>query len=232
LIRQRLLLYIAAGMVAAGCRPRLEPLVPLPLEPASWDSATAWARRTAPASRTTLRLRWRYEDERAQWVGRGTVRIAPPDSLRLDFVGPLGIGSGAGVVLGDSLAWTEPQGSLERLVPAIPMLWAAFGVARPPAAGAMVFTRVREERDGAVRYWRFARGADTLDYVQRSGSAPELEVEWRRNGSVVARSLARYDEHRRPAESRVDFPRGPARIDFVVTGAEPGPFPASLWRRR
>ncbi|HEX9704286.1 MAG TPA: hypothetical protein VGA20_03445 [Gemmatimonadales bacterium] len=216
-----------------ACRPRVDPLVPLPLEPVPWDSAVAWARRTVPTAYTTLRLRWRYEDEVARWAGRATARIAPPDSLRLDFTGPLGIGAGAGVVVGDTVAWTQPPGSLERLVPAIPMLWAALGTVRPPAAGATAFTRAREAGGETVRYWRFVHGGDTLDYAQRSGSARELEAEWRRNGGIVARSRVRYDEQQRPAESRIDFPRAPARIEFTVTGVDTaGAFPPLLWRRR
>ena len=233
MIRQRLLLYIAAGITVAACRPRVEPVVPVPLEPVPLDSAVAWARLSVPTAHTTLRLRWRYEDEQARWAGRATARIAPPDSLRLDFAGPLGIGAGAGVVVGETVVWTQPPGSLERLVPAIPMLWAALGMVRPPAAGATASTRARGAGEAAVRYWRFVHGGDTLDYAQRSGSARELEAEWRRSGAVVARSLVRYDEHYRPADSRIDFPAAPVRIEFTVTGVDTSTaFPPPLWRRR
>ncbi len=38
-----------------------------------------------------------------KYAGRGTARIVPPDSLRFDYAGPLGFGSGAAVVIGDSV---------------------------------------------------------------------------------------------------------------------------------
>lgn len=220
-------------MLAATCRPRLAPLVPVALAPVAWDSAAAWARQTAPAAPAAVRLRWRYVDERVRWAGRATARVAPPDSLRLDFAGPLGLGAGAGVIVGDSLLWAEPPGSVQRLVPAILMLWAALGTVRPPAGGAVVLTRAHQADGRAVRYWRFALGVDTLDYAQWSGSAQELEAEWRRDGRVVAKSRVRYDQDRRPAESRIDFPAARARIEFTVTGIDPvAAFPPALWRRR
>jgi hypothetical protein len=234
LIRQRFLLYIAAGTVAAAaCPRRLEPVVPVSLELAPTDSAIAWARRTLPVARGAIQFRWRYQDERLRWSGRGAARLAPPDSLRLDYVGSLGVVSGAGVVVGDSVVWAEPHDDFRRLVPAIPMLWAALGAIRPPATDAAVFTR-RVEADGrSVRYWRFALGVDTLDYALWSGSAQELEAEWRRNSRVVARSRTRYDERSRPATSRIDFPGGPARLELTVVGVDTAAvFPPLLWRRR
>lgn len=207
--------------------------MPVSLEPATTDSAIAWARRTLPAKRAAIQFRWRYQDERLRWAGRGAARVAPPDSLRLDYSGSLGVGSGAGVVVGDFVVWAEPRDDFRRLVPAVPMLWAALGAIRPPAIDAAVFTRRVDAGGRSVRYWRFVLGVDTLDYALWSGSAQELEAEWRRNSSVVARSRTRYDDRRRPATSRIDFPRGPARLDFTVVGVDTAAaFPPLLWRRR
>src|SRR2546428_5945523 len=108
----------------------------MPLAPASRDSATAWASATLRTTPTLIRFRWRYQDERVKYAGRGTARIAPPESLRFDYVGPLGLGSGAAVVIGDSVAWADPEKNFRSLVPAVRMLWAAFSMVRPPAPDA------------------------------------------------------------------------------------------------
>jgi len=76
-----------------------------------------------PRTATLIRFRWHYQDERVKYAGRGSVRVAPPDSLRFDYVGPLGLGSGAAVVIGDSVLWADPDKNFRSLVPAIPMLW-------------------------------------------------------------------------------------------------------------
>src|SRR5204863_5605319 len=109
------------------------------LAPANRDSAVAWTRTTLPSTPTLIRFRWRYQDERVKYAGRGSARIAPPDSMRFDYAGPLNLGSGAAVVIGDSVAWADPEKDCRSLVPAIPMLWAALGMVRLPAENASVF---------------------------------------------------------------------------------------------
>jgi hypothetical protein len=236
LIRRSVVLYIAAGLAAGSCRPRsVARLVPVSLGPTSRDSAIAWIRELEPDGASAIRFRWRYEDERARWAGRGTARIAPPDSVRLDYAGPLGLGSGAGVVVGDSVVWADPADDFRRLVPAIPMLWAAMGMVRPPEPGAGVYTRAESESEHSVRYWRFVQkgGGDTLDYALRSGAERELLAEWTRNGKVIARSVTRYDGGGRPAASRIDLPSAPARMEFSVVAVDTAPvFPPALWLHR
>lgn len=204
-----------------------EPLAPLPR-----DTAVAWALATAPRRTVAIRFRWKYRDERLSGGGRGTARIAPPDSLRLDYVAMLGIASGAGVVIGDSVAWADPAADFRRLVPAVPMLWAALGTVRPPAAAAAVAGR----RDGDGWRWRFVAGDDTLEYVTRpaqGAAGGELDAEWRRAGRVVARSAAQLDPGARPVSGRIDFPEGPARFEFTVTGIDTAAVVApQLWRSR
>src|ERR1700694_3356702 len=172
----RALSYIAACALLAACpgsRRPPPPLVPVALAPSSRDSAVAWSRTTLPRGPTMIRVRWRYEDERVKYAGRGSARIAPPDSLRFDYAGPLGLGSGAAVVIGDSVAWADPEKNFRSLVPAIPMLWAALGMVQPPAEDAEVFGVASPDTAGIKRIvWRFAQREDTLDYVATKG-APE-----------------------------------------------------------
>jgi hypothetical protein len=227
--RLRALSYIAAGTLVAGCPPHIAPLVPVPLAPAERSQALAWTDGTVPGRRTAIRFRFQFQDDRRHWNGRGTARIAPPDSLRFDYVGPLGLGAGAAVVVGDSTIWADPEANFRSLVPGIPMLWAALGIIRPPAPDARV------ENGGAAPriIWRFARAGDTLDYVATDGAPRLLEAEWRREGKVQARSRTELDGRAFAATARVDFPEAPARFELTVVAVDTMPvFDPALWRSR
>ncbi|MFN2571538.1 MAG: hypothetical protein ABR537_07995 [Gemmatimonadales bacterium] len=207
------------------------------LAPVSRDSAVAWTRTTLPRTPTLIRFRWRYQDEQVKYAGRGTARIAPPDSLRFDYAGPLGLGSGAAVVIGDSVLWADPAANFRSLVPAIPMLWAAFAMARPPAREATVLgAEVADSLHARRRVvWRFAQVEDTLDYVvtDSAGGESMLEVEWRRRGKVVARSRSQLDPLERPASARVDFPEASGRFELTVVAVDTTQILApTLWRSR
>jgi len=207
------------------------------LAPASRDSAVAWTRTTLPRTPTLIRFRWRYQDERVKYAGRGSTRIARPDSLRFDFAGPFNLGNGAAVVIGDSVAWADPEKNFRSLVPAIPMLWAAFAMVRPPANDARVLGRQLVDSVTHKRrvFWRFAQIEDTLDYVVTDSAGREslLEAEWRRRGAVVARSRSQLDALRRPASARVDFPEAPARFELTVGVVDTAAvIPPNVWRSR
>jgi hypothetical protein len=215
--------------LVAACPGPPAPLVPAPLAPADHDSALAWTRATLPATRTVIRFRWRYEDGRVKYAGRGSARIAPPDSLRFDYAGPFGLGSGAAVVIGDTVAWADPAANFRSLVPAIPMLWASLGMVQPPGADAAVFGLA----DGHRTIWRFAAPGDTLDYVAVLGAERTLEAEWRRDGRAVARSRTRLDLQARPIGARIDFPEASARFELTVVGMDTAAvIPPALWRSR
>ena len=221
--------YIGACVLLAGCAGRLAPLVATPLAPADRAQALAWTERTVPGHDTAIRFRFRYQDERRRWAGRGTARVAPPDSLRFDYAGPLGLGSGAAVVVGDSAVWADPAENFRSLVPAISMLWAALGIVRPPGSEAIV----EGERVPPRTIWRFVQGADTLDYVATDGSMRILEAEWRREGKVKARSRTAFDDRALPATARIDFPEAPARFEFTVVSVDTAAaFAPTLWRSR
>ncbi|OLC06934.1 MAG: hypothetical protein AUH42_04495 [Gemmatimonadetes bacterium 13_1_40CM_70_11] len=221
--------YIGACALLAGCVGRPAPLVPVPLDPADRGAAAAWAGATAPAHQAAIRFRWKYRDDRRSWAGRATARVAPPDSMRFDYAGPLGLGAGAAVVVGDSQIWADPAENFRSLVPAIRMLWAALGVVRPPADTAQVSAL----HAPPVTIWRFVEGADTLDYRATDGAPRLLEAEWRRAGKVVARSRAELDDHARPHAARIDFPEAPARFELTVSLVDTEAIIApALWRSR
>lgn len=188
-----------------------------------------------PRTSRLIRFRWRYQDERVKYAGRGTVRVVPPDSLRFDYAGPLNWGAGAAVVIGDSVLWAEPEKNFRSLVPAIPMLWTAFAMVRLPASDASVFRAELVDSASTRRrlVWRFAQVEDTLDYVatDSAGRTILLEAEWRRQGKRIARSRSRLDTLQRPASARIDFPEGPARFELTVGMVDTAAvIPPAVWR--
>src|SRR3954451_3928979 len=89
------------GLALAGCRSAPGPVVPLGAEPVSPEVVARWVASTAPADRQLHRFKWLFRDERASAGGRGSARVAPPDSLRFDVTGPFGSGAASAVVVGD-----------------------------------------------------------------------------------------------------------------------------------
>jgi hypothetical protein len=105
---------------------------------------------------------------------------------------------------------------------------------RPPAPDADVSGVRRQTAAGLDQtVWRFARGADTLEYIALSGDPRTLEAEWRRRGRTVARSRTEYDAHAMPAAARIDFREASARFELTVVGIDSGAvIPPPLWRSR
>src|SRR3989440_10373639 len=166
---------MAACWLLAGCPGKPAPLVPMPLAPADPAAAVAWARATLPGRDTAIRFRWKYQDADRRWGGRGQARIAPPDSLRFDYVGPLGLGAGAAVVVADSVLLADPERNLRSPVPAVRMLWAGLGVARPPA-DAQVFGLSDAAGDSRRQIWRFVDGSGTPGYVVLEGAGRGVQA--------------------------------------------------------
>ncbi len=178
-----------------------------------------------------IRFRWKYQDDEKRWGGRGQARIAPPDSLRFDYVGPLGLGAGAAAVVADSTIWADPEKNFHSLVPAVRMLWAGLGVVRPPKTDATVFRD--GSPDSSFQIWRFVQREDTLDYRQTRSSPRVLEAEWRQQGKVLARSRTQLDVYGMPASARIDFPEGRARFELTVVSVDTtAVFDPAIWRGR
>jgi hypothetical protein len=203
--------------------------VPEPLAPVPLDSVTAWVGVLGPTRPTALRFRWRYRDERRSIGGRGTARVAPPDSLRVDWAAILGLSPGAAVVVGDSLQWADPRDDYPSSVaPAVQLLWTTLGVVRPPRAGTAVFGA----RDSTRVLWRFVEQRDTLDFRLRSADVRTLEAEWRRDGHLVARSRTLLGPAGLPSSARIDVPERSARFDLTFVAVDSAAiFAPTLWRR-
>ncbi|HEU4569716.1 MAG TPA: hypothetical protein VFS07_04025 [Gemmatimonadales bacterium] len=219
-------LYLALGTLMA-CHPTMAPVVPVAATAVALDSVAVWTASTAPAGRITHRFKWLYRDERSSVGGRGSARIAAPDSLRFDVAGPLGAHPAAAMVVGDSAVWVDAPESISDIVPSYPLLWAAFGIARD-ASG---YTPVWAGRAGAVATWRLVAGGDTIDLALTPGA--RLQAELRQGGRVTARMDTRLGPGGRPLAARLTVPRRPARLDLTFTLSDPSArFPADVWRPR
>lgn len=222
--RRALVPYLAA--VVAGCAPRMEPLVPVDAAPVERAAVLAWSAATAPAGMRVHRFKWLYRDGRQSAGGRGSARVAAPDSVRVDARGPLGQGRSSGVVVGDSILWAEPEDNLIEAAPNVALMWALFGVAREPAPGATLLGLERAH----VTAWRIVEGPDTLEYV-REPARGRLRAELRRGGQVVGRTEATRDEAGRLRAARLTVPSVPARLDLTFLSSETPsePFAPDVW---
>jgi hypothetical protein len=179
-----------------------------------------------PLDAREIRFRWHLRDDRGAAGGRGRVRLASPDSLRLDVSGPLGSGRAAAFVAGDSAVWAQPEEDVKRLVPHYPLFWALLGVARAPAADASV----RTYDDRTLIAWQYSAGGDTVDYVRVAGPPPRLLVEVRESGKKVGTVETHFAPDGLPLSARLIVPSVPARLDLTFyANVKAQPFAADTW---
>ncbi len=220
--------YLALVLVGA-CRPTVAPVVPVTAAAVSTDSVAVWAASTAPEARILHRFKWLYRDERSSVGGRGSARIAAPDTLRFDVAGPLGANPAAAMVVGDSAIWIDAPESIRDIVPSYPLLWAGFGIARAPAGATVLWAG----QVGEIVAWRVAAGADTVEYALTRAPRRRLQAEVRRDGQVLARMDAAFTAEGRPATARLDIPARPSRLTLTFTLSDPSArFPSDVWRPR
>lgn len=208
-------LGVGALLVAAsyGCTPRLGPLGGVPTNAALPPSAL-------PAHRHTIVFRWELEDPDLTARGEGAARVAPPDSVRLDFFLAGGLGSGAAVLVGNELRIPEHGDDLaRRLVPPPPLLWGALGRLALPA---LRDTVARVDGDtlradiGAPVAWRMTFVRDTLRRVERVDGGRVIEWVERSPGRV----RYRHEGSRR-------------RLDLYITRSDDAiAFDPAIWEIR
>lgn len=222
-----LLLPLAALAAACGGR-SFGPPMPATLAPADPATIAVWVGGTQATEPVMMRFRWTFIDEKGTAKGRGSAIILPPDSLRFDFRGPLGSGSGAAAVVGDVALWAEPEEEVDKLVPNYPLLWAMLGKARYPAMG----DELRAFRDARLTAWRYTDGTDTVDYMLLRDAERHLFVDVRQRGERIGRVASTLDAAGNPVTARLEIPGQPARLDlsFYLT-APLDSIPADLWQR-
>jgi len=216
--------YLAVA--ALGCsKPAVAP-EPNAMAPITPIEAARWVAPTAPVGHQLARFRWLFNDGQASVGGAGSARFAGPDSLRFDIAGPFGIGNAAAAVVGERPLWVRPPEIIARLIPSYPLMWAMFGVMRPPPLGAAV----RGYRAEGVTAFESVTGADTMSYRLTMAPSHALRAEWRRAGVVMGLVDARLNPDGSPVSARLTVPSVPARLDItIVADSSTSPFPAAIW---
>ncbi len=220
---------LALLLVLGGCRTAPGALVPEAAAPATQSQIAEWVRPTVPTAPRLIRFKWLFRDDNSSAGGRGSARIAPPDSLRFDVSGPFGSNPSAAAVVGDSALWVQPEDAIEKLVPSYPLMWALLGVARMPAEGAAL----RGSAVGERTAWEYAVGADTIAYVRTEGSAGRFQAEVRESGKVIGRVETTRGADGELKSARLTVPSAPARLDVTFLSAAPADsFAPDVWRPR
>jgi hypothetical protein len=159
---------------------------------------------------------WEFQDRDMTGRGEGVARVAAPDSARIDLFLAGGFGSGAAVLIGDSLR--VPGGTMaRRFIPPAPLLWATLGrVALPALAdtSARVDGELLRVDIGTPPSWRLTFRRDSLIRLERVRDG--RIVEWVERSGVTVRY--RSEEARR------------VLLLTIKRAQEVSPFDAAIWR--
>lgn len=216
------------GLVVAGCRSEPGPLVPVGTQPVSEQTVAAWVSSTLPSSHRLYRFKWLLRDERGSAGGRGSARVAPPDSMRFDVAGPFGSGAASAVVVGDTALWTDPADAIARLVPNFPLMWAMFGIARGPEGGVALHGLTSDSTSA----WRYAGSTDTVEYALTRGNSGRLLTEVRQGGTVIGRAETTLSADGAPLKARLTVPSAPAQLDLTFLSTARDTFASDIWLPR
>jgi hypothetical protein len=213
------------GLIGIGCRSAPEPLVPVSAQPVTREQVAGWVASTSSPDHRLHRFKWLFQDERASAGGRGSVRIAPPDSLRFDVAGPFGSGAGSAVVVGEQALWMEPPDAIAKLVPNYPLMWAMFGIARMPPDS----VGLRGLSSGSTTAWQYAGSSDTVEYIH---TANRFVAEVRRAGEVVGKAETTLNPDGTPLKARLTVPSAPAKLDLTFLSTTRTSFAPEIWLPR
>ena len=198
-----------AVIAAIACAPAAAPLKGVLAPDRSLPSLAL------PAGHRQIVFKWDYEEGEIAARGDGSVRIAAPDSARLDFFLGGGLGAGAAILVGDSLR--TPHAELaRRYIPPAPMMWAALGRLAIPA---LRDTVVRIDGDllradvGLPVQWRVAIRGDTLVGLVHISGGKIIETVTRAANGVIT----------------YEAPGARRRLRLTILREQPGSFDAAIW---
>ncbi len=124
---------VAISFVASGCARQARPLAGIPA-----PDRTLPVIELAQGHRLIV-FRWDYEENALIARGEGAMRVASPDSARVDLFLAGGIPVGRAFLIGNTLRATN-QAQVERFLPPPEMMWAALGRLAIPALPDTVIT--------------------------------------------------------------------------------------------
>ena len=222
------LAYLGLALAGLACGRAPGSVVPVSAQPVTPGQVSEWVRSTQPPSHRLHRFKWLFRDDKSSAGGRGSARVAPPDSMRFDVAGPFGSGAASAVVVGDQPVWAEPPDAVSKLVPNYPLMWGMFGVARPPSPG----SELRGLADGETLAWQYVEGADTVEYARTSDSNTRMVTLVRRAGEIVGRAETTLDSTGAPLTARLTVPSVPARLDLTFLSTSQADFAPEIWVSR
>ena len=193
--------------------------------PASREDFLAAAALTVPPARQIVRLRWHSDDGDVQYRGSGAARIAPPDSLRADIAGSLGLGRAALIMTGDSVV-ARPANTVDRVLPDRFALWAVLGIVRLPPGN----VRIEQAADGERSLWRTTDEAGRVTVFEMRGGSLVSVSRLEGDQATSQLRLVRGADGAVSQASLTDVPRR-LRLDVTITTREPSDgFPPEVWR--
>ena len=222
------LAYLGLALAGLACGGAPGSVIPASAGPVAPAQVAEWVRGTHPSAHRLHRFKWLFRDDKSSAGGRGSARIAPPDSMRFDVAGPFGSGAASAAVVGDQPLWAEPPDAVSKLVPNYPLMWGMFGMARPPSAGA----ELRGLADGETLAWQYVEGADTIEYARTAGSPAKIVTLVRRAGEIVGRAETTLDSTGAPVTARLTVPSVPARLDLTFLSTARAEFAPDIWISR
>lgn len=183
------------------------------------------AARTVPASRELVQLRWQYSDGERDAKGRGAARLAPPDSLRLDVSVPV-LGRATLVFAGDS-TWVAPEELAGEVLPPRAIVWAMFGVVRPPGPDMRI-----EASEAADRRLYRLTARDGLTTLLELRGDTLLGATQTKGGRLVGRLVLTRDAAGALVKADATDAEHGARFIVRVDHREASePFPSEIWPR-
>ncbi len=219
------LAYLGLALAGLACGGTPGSVVPAAAQPLSREQVAAWVSGTQPADHRLHRFKWLFRDDKSSAGGRGSARIAPPDSMRFDVAGPFGSGAASAAVVGEQPLWAEPPDAISKLVPNYPLMWGMFGVARLPEGEA----EVRGLADGDLTAWRYVEAGDTIEYARTQGRPTRMVTVVRRAGELLGRAEATLDSAGAPLTARLTVPSAPARLDLTFLSTSQADFAPDIW---
>jgi hypothetical protein len=152
--------------IVAGCAPKAAPLGGAPAPERAIPRIEL-----APVHKRIV-FRWDYEENSLIAHGEGAIRVAAPDSARVDLFLNGGILVGRAILIGNTLRATN-QDQVEKFLPPPPMMWAALGRLAIPALPDTVVTvegDVLHAEIGRPAAWRVTiKGTRLMQLARLSG---------------------------------------------------------------
>ncbi len=202
---------VVAGLLAAcATAPRVRPFTGVP-------APKVLPRTALPPGHRRLVFDWDYREKIFRAKGQGVARVAPPDSVRLDFFLENGAAGGYVLLLGDS-TFFPAQADAARYIPSAPLLWASLGRFTPVGTDTTVAVDGDSLRVqiGPVTEWRAAFVDNRLVQVERIARSRIEEYVVRSDADQVTYRHARAGRTLRMA---------------ITKQLEDSAFDEAIWRR-